>query len=144
VAEFKTKFNTGKQTWETPDEIFEPLDKEFGFTLDVCANSDNTKCKEFIPEEIDGLKTRWASFPKQICWMNPPFGEQGKWVKKAYEESQQGCVVVCLLPARTNTNWWHDYVMQNEVRFIKGRPKFKGAKHGLPQPLAIVIFKKVI
>lgn len=72
--------------------------------------------------------------------MNPPFGSQGKWVQKAYEESLNGITVVCLLPARTNTNWWHDYCMTGEIRFIRGRPKFKGAKHGLPQPLAIVIF----
>ncbi len=73
--------------------------------------------------------------------MNPPFGTQGAWVRKAYSESlRKGTTVVCLLPARTNTNWWHDYVMKGEVRFIRGRPKFKGAEHGLPQPLAIVVF----
>ena len=71
--------------------------------------------------------------------MNPPCGEQGRWLKKAYDEARNGCKVVCLLPSRTNTNWWHDFVMNGEVRFIRGRPKFVGAKHGLPQPLAIVI-----
>jgi hypothetical protein len=73
--------------------------------------------------------------------MNPPYNNVGKWIKKAYEESLQGAIVVCLVQSRTNTNWWHDYCMEGEVRFIKGRPKFKGCKHGLPQPLAIVIFK---
>ena len=137
MAEFKTKFSTGKQDWETPDEIFMPLDKEFNFTIDVCANYDNAKCSHYYTEESNALTQKWEG----VCWMNPPFGEQGKWVKKAFEESQKGCTVVCLLPAITNTNWWHNYVMKGEVRFIKGRPRFKGAKHGLPQPLAIVVFR---
>lgn len=136
MAEFKTKFDTGRQDWETPDSIFIPLDREFRFTLDVCALSSNAKCSYYFTPEIDGLSQQWTG----VCWMNPPFGSQGKWVRKAYEESQRGVTVVCLLPARTNTNWWHDYCMKGEVRFIRGRPKFKGAKHGLPQPLAIVIF----
>ena len=73
--------------------------------------------------------------------MNPPFRVQKQWVIKASEESKKGATVVMLLPTRTNTNWWHDYVMQGEVRFLRGRPKFKGAEHGLPQPLAIVVFR---
>jgi phage N-6-adenine-methyltransferase len=137
MAEFATKFGSKKQDWETPDEIYCPLDKEFGFTLDVCADSYNHKCNSYFDEKVNGLLQDWEG----VCWMNPPFGEQGKWVKKAYEESSFGVTVVCLLPARTNTNWWHDYCMKGEIRFIRGRPKFKGAKHGLPQPLAIVIFR---
>ena len=74
--------------------------------------------------------------------MNPPFGVQGKWIKKAYNESLKGTTVVCLMPSRTNTNWWHDYCMKGEIRFVRGRPIFKGAKHGLPQPLSIVIFRQ--
>lgn len=144
MAQFKTKFGTGRQDWETPESMFLPLDAEFHFTLDVCANEKNKKCVLYLPEHVDALSVSWASlgtegYPSR-CWMNPPFGKQGKWVKKAYEESRKGATVVCLLPARTNTNWWHDYCMKGEVRFIRGRPKFKGAKHGLPQPLAIVIF----
>lgn len=136
MAQFKTKFQSRRQDWETPDSIFGPLNEEFGFTLDVCATPENTKCKRFFTEDDDGLTRGWHG----VCWMNPPFGVQGKWVKKAYEEAKKGTTVVCLLPARTNTNWWHDYCMRGEIRFIRGRPKFKGAKHGLPQPLAIVIF----
>ena len=136
MAEFKTKFATGKQDWETPDSIFNSLDSEFNFSTDVCASHINAKCTIYFTPEMDGLSQYWSG----ACWMNPPFGEQGKWVKKAYDESQRGAVVVCLLPSRTNTNWWHDYCMKGEIRFIRGRPKFKGAKHGLPQPLAIVIF----
>lgn len=137
MAKFAEKFHSYSQDWETPDEIFEPLNKEFRITLDVCANSQNKKVDNFFDIELNGLSQCWCG----ACWMNPPFGLQGKWVKKAYEESLNGAVVVCLLPARTNTNWWHDYCMKGEIRFIRGRPKFKGAKHGLPQPLAIVIFR---
>jgi phage N-6-adenine-methyltransferase len=137
VAKFDTKFDSKREDWETPDSLFVPLHEEFGFNLDVCATPANAKCNSYFTKDDDGLKQDWEG----VCWMNPPFGEQGKWVKKAYEEFQKGCTIVCLLPARTNTNWWHDYVMKGEIRFIKGRPKFKGAKHGLPQPLAIVIFR---
>ena len=137
MARFKTKFESKNQEWETPDEIFHSLNHEFHFTLDVCALFHNTKCEKYFTPDIDGLSQPWHGW----CWMNPPFGNQGIWVKKAYEESQRGTTVVCLLPARTNTNWWHDYCMKGEIRFIRGRPKFKGAKHGLPQPLAIVIFR---
>lgn len=136
MAKFTTKFDSIRQDWETPDSIFQPLNQEFGFTLDVCATKENSKCESFFSPEKDGLSRKWTG----VCWMNPPFGSQGKWVQKAYEESLNGITVVCLLPARTNTNWWHDYCMTGEIRFIRGRPKFKGAKHGLPQPLAIVIF----
>jgi len=137
MARFETKFDSAKQDWETPGEIFLPLDGEFSFTLDVCAQSHNAKCANYFTDVDNGLNQVWSG----VCWMNPPFGEQGKWVKKAYEESLNGTTVVCLLPSRTNTNWWHDYCEKGEVRFIRGRPKFKGAKYGLPQPLAIVIFR---
>ena len=74
--------------------------------------------------------------------MNPPFNELKKWVEKAYKESLKGATVVCLIPSRTNTNWWHEYCMKGEIRYIKGRPKFKGCVHGFPQPLSIVVFHK--
>jgi len=140
MAKFnKSKFKSENQNWETPDEIFVPLNREFQFTLDVCASKENKKCEKYFDIESNGLTKDWKN---EICWMNPPFGEQGKWVKKAYEQSQnENSIVVCLLSARTNTNWWHDYCMKGEIRFIRGRPTFKGAKYGLPQPLAIVIFK---
>jgi phage N-6-adenine-methyltransferase len=137
VAKFDTKFDSKRQDWKTPDSIFGPLDKEFKFTLDVCATETNAKCPTFYTIEQDGLAQKWAG----VCWMNPPFGNQGQWVAKAFQSAQEGATLVCLLPCRTNTNWWHDYCMKGEIRFIKGRPIFKGAKHGLPQPLAIVIFR---
>lgn len=137
LAKFDTKFDSKKQDWETPDELFLPLNEEFHFTMDVCATDDNKKCDNFLSEDDDALLAEWSG----ICWMNPPFGNQGRWVKKAYQESRKGSLVVCLLPSRTNTGWWHDYCMKGEIRFIRGRPIFKGAKHGLPQPLAVVVFR---
>jgi phage N-6-adenine-methyltransferase len=139
LATFDTAFLSHKQDWETPRSIFEPLNKEFHFTLDTCATADNAKCEKYFTLEENGLKQEWQG----VCWMNPPFGDKAKWIKKAFKESVKGATVVCLVPARTNTNWWHDYCMKGEIRFIRGRPKFKGAKYGLPQPLAIVVFKHV-
>jgi len=140
MGNFDNKFESNRQDYETPQSLFEPLNKEFGFTLDVCATYDNTKCKDFIPPEVDGLNTNWDK--NKVCWMNPPFKTVGKWVEKAYNESMNGTTVVCLVASRTNTNWWHNFVMKaNEIRYVKGRPKFVGCKHGLPLPLSIVIFK---
>jgi len=132
------RFRSTNQEWETPDAIFEPLNQEFRFTLDVAASKNNHKCQRYITEKDDALSKSWAG---EVCWLNPPYRQVKLWIKKAYIESQNGAVVVCLVQARTNTNWWHDYCMKGEVRFIRGRPKFKGCIHGLPQPLAIVIFR---
>ena len=126
--------------YETPDEIFEPLNKEFGFTLDVCATAENAKCKKYFTKDDDALSKKWEG----VCWMNPPFGRvMQKFVKKAYEESRNGATVVMLIPVRSNTNWWHKYVMQGEIRFIRGEVKFKGHKNGLWQPMCIVAFLSV-
>lgn len=140
MTNFDTMFSSVKQDWITPDEIYNPLNDEFHFTLDVCASQDNTRCERFFSEQDDGLAQEWRG----VCWMNPPFKNKAKWIKKAYQSSIEGATVVCLIPARTNTNWFHDYCLKyGEVRFVRGRPKFKGAKHGLPQPLAIVIFRQL-
>jgi phage N-6-adenine-methyltransferase len=137
MANFSTAFKSSKQDWVTPSNLFQVLDDEFHFTLDVAASRDNAKCDKFFTVDDDGLKCDWGH---EICWMNPPYNNKKKWVIKAYNASLNGATVVCLIPARTNTNWWHDYCMKGEVRFIRGRVKFDGAKHGLPQPLAFVIF----
>jgi len=135
----KQKFASNSQEWATPDSVFIPLNDEFHFTLDVCATQENAKHSKFFSKEENALVQNWE---KHICWMNPPFNELKLWVKKAFEEGQkENTMVVCLLPARTNTTWFHDYCLKGEVRFIKGRPKFNEGKHGLPQPLAIVIFR---
>jgi phage N-6-adenine-methyltransferase len=131
------RFASNNQEYETPWELFNKCNEEFHFTLDVCANEKNHKLDNYINEETDSLKQTWDG----SCWMNPPYKDMKQWIIKAYNESRkEGTTVVCLIPARTNTNWWHEYCMKGEIRFIKGRPKFEGCVHGLPQPLALVIF----
>lgn len=125
--------------WETPPEVFEPLDAEFHFTLDVCATAENAKCARYFTEEEDGLKQDWDG----VCWMNPPYGREILgWMKKAVEESRKGATVVCLVPSRTDTRWWHEYAMQaDEIRYVKGRIRFVGAKDPAPFPSAVVVFR---
>jgi len=134
----KNVFASMQQDYATPDYLFNILDDEFHFTLDVCADCSNHKVHDnYFTEGQNALVRDWQG----ICWMNPPYKDKKKWIIKAYNESiKNHCIVVCLIPARTNTNWWHDYCMKGEIRFIKGRPIFEGMTHGLPQPLAIVIF----
>ena len=135
------RFNSQGTTRVTPNSIFDPLDEEFGFTLDVAADKFNSKCEKFFTESDNSLVQDWSN---DVCWMNPPFGRQIKlFVEKAYKESRKGAIVVCLLPVRSNTGWWHDYCMKGEIRFIRGRPKFEGYKYGLPWPLAIVVFSAI-
>jgi len=140
MADFdRNRFDSKTVEWSTPDNIYQPLNSEFKFTLDVCATADNAKCSKYYTKEQDGLAQQWDG----ICWMNPPYGrEMVKWLKKALAESYRGVTTVCLIPARTNTVWFHELCFeQAEVRFIKGRPKFGDADHGLPFPLAIIIYR---
>lgn len=134
------KFKGEKVEWETPLGFFTPLNKEFGFTLDVAADEENKKCNSFYSIEQDGLNQDWSN---QICWCNPPYGRiVPKWIEKAKEEAKKGATSVLLILAKTNTKWFHNLCMNaNEIRFVKGRPKFVGAKDGLPFPLMLVIFK---
>lgn len=126
--------------WATPQDFFDKLNAEFSFGLDVCATPENAKCPAFYTKEQDGLAQTWHK-SAAVCWMNPPYGRQiGAWMKKAYEESQNGATVVCLVPARTDTAWWHDYAMRGSVRFVRGRLKFGGGKNSAPFPSAVVIF----
>ena len=131
-------FMSKTDLWSTPQNTFDTLHKEFCFTLDVCANQDNAKCKLFFSQEQNGLAQDWEG----VCWMNPPYGREiGLWMRKAYESALAGATVVCLVPARTDTAWWHDYAMRGEIRFIKGRLKFGGCKNSAPFPSAIVVFR---
>ena len=125
--------------WETPKDLYDKLDAIFHFELDVCALPENAKCNRYFTPNDDGLKQEWRG----VCWMNPPYGRQiSKWIKKAYESAVYGgATVVCLIPARTDTAWWHDYAMKGEVRFIRGRLKFGGSKNSAPFPSAIVVFR---
>lgn len=138
MGEFDSnRFKSTNQSWETPDYLFEKINRKFNFTRDVCADHINTKCANFWSEQDSCLDKTWDG----ICWMNPPYKNMKKFIEKAYNE-RSNAIIVCLLPARTNTKWWHDWCMKGEVYFICGRPKFKGCKYGLPQPLAIVVFGK--
>ena len=126
--------------WETPQELYDELNKEFNFTLDPCATKESAKCIKYYTEEDNGLIQDWGG----VVFMNPPYGRQiNKWIEKAYNESLKGAIVVCLIPARTDTRYWWDYIFPYaEIRFIKGRIKFKkdGKSAPAPFPSAIVIF----
>ncbi len=132
-------FSSASDLWSTPKDFYDRLNSEFEFNLDPCATKENAKCETFYTLEKDGLKQDWG---KSTVFMNPPYGREiKKWMKKAYESSLRGAKVVCLVPSRTDTNWWHDYAMKGDVRFIKGLLKFGDAKNSAPFPSAIVIFK---
>ena len=144
MGKFAGKFESAKQDWETPWDFFKPIDDEFHFTLDAAASPLNTKVRDsFLTEIDDGLHTDWQH---HIVWINPPYGKEAQpikaWVQKCHDAARQGATCVILIPARTNTNWFHDLCLKHgEVRFVRGRPKFVGADHGLPQPLCLVIFR---
>ena len=135
----KTLTSSGKMDWGTPPEVFEPLDAEFHFTLDVCATAENAKCARYFTEEEDGLTQDWDG----VCWMNPPYGEfTDKWMRKAMEESRKGATVVCLVASRTGSRRWHKYAMKADaIVYLQGRVKFVGAKSGAPFDSAVVVFR---
>jgi phage N-6-adenine-methyltransferase len=124
--------------WATPQEFFERLNAEFKFELDVCALPENAKCPRYFTPQQNGLTQQWNG----VCWMNPPYGRTiGQWMQKAYESSLQGATVVCLVPARTDTEWWHNFAMKGEIRFVRGRICFGKATSAAPFPSAIVVFR---
>ena len=132
-------FSSKTDEHPTPIEVYDGLDREFHFTLDPCATPQNAKCPLFFTEADDGLSQDWG---KHKVFMNPPYGRSIiKWMKKAYESSEKGALVVCLIPSRTDTKWWHDYAMKGEIRFIRGRIKFEGSVNNAPFPSAIVVFR---
>ena len=135
----KGMFSSASNEWATPQEFFDQLNSEFHFTLDPCCTHDNAKCENHYTIEEDGLSQNWEG--RVFC--NPPYGrELPKWVKKCYEESLKGSLVVMLIPSRTDTRWFHDWIYgKAEIRFIKGRLKFGGSKQSAPFPSMVVIFK---
>jgi len=138
----KALYSTGNIEHETPDDLFNELDEEFNFNLDTAATAYNTKCYTYYDVYQDGLNSPWLG--NVFC--NPPYGRDvGKWVKKAHNEFQKGNadLIVMLLPSRTDTKWFHDYIYnQTEIRFVKGRLKFKGTNNSAPFPSMIVIWKR--
>lgn len=131
-------FSSKTDLWSTPQDFFDELDSEFHFTLDACALPENAKCDQYFTPEQDGLKHDWVG----TVWCNPPYGREiGTWVEKAYQAALGGAKVVMLLPARTDTKWFHKYIYgKAEIRFIKGRLKFGGSKNSAPFPSMVVIF----
>ena len=137
----RVMFSSATDLWATPQSFFDQLNNEFRFTLDPCATAENAKCRSFYTQEDDGLKQDWGG---QIVFCNPPYGREiKKWVRKCYEESKKpNTVVVMLIPARTDTAYFHDYIYKkSEVRFIRGRLKFGDAKNSAPFPSMVVIFR---
>ena len=137
-----TMFSSKTDLWSTPQDLFNELNSEFHFDIDVCADESNHKCDKYYSKEQDGLKQIWMG----TAWCNPPYGREiGKWVEKGYNSHNlyNNCIVM-LLPARTDTKWFHQYIYNNsnaEIRFIKGRLKFGNSKNSAPFPSMIVIFK---
>ena len=131
-------FSSASAEWETPQDFFDSIQREFHLTLDVCATNENHKLWDWFTKEDDGLAQNWNGWR---CWMNPPYGREiGKWVEKA--ATGGATIVVALLPARTDTRWFHQYIYNKaEVRFIKGRLKFGGHKNSAPFPSMLVIWK---
>jgi len=137
----KTMFSSATGNWATPQDFFDKLNWRFGpFDLDPCASTHNTKCANFFTEAEDGLGKSWEGF---TSFVNPPYGRGiDKWIAKGYNEAMNtGTKVVMLIPARTDTRYWHDYVMKaSEIHFVKGRLKFGDSKNPPPFPSAVVVF----
>lgn len=132
-------FSSETPEWYTPQDTFDALNAEFSFTLDPCCTHENAKCDMHFTQEDDGLNQDWGS---EVVFMNPPYGRTIKdWMRKAYESSLNGATVVCLVPARTDTAWWHDYAMKGEYRLLRGRLKFGGSMTNAPFPSAVVVFR---
>ena len=136
----KVHYSSKSNEWATPQKLFNDLDKIYNFTLDPCSTHENHKCEKYYTQEDNGLSQDWS---KDVVFMNPPYGRGIKhWVEKAYNESEKGAIVVCLIPARTDTTYWHDYIFPHatEIFFVRGRIKFGDGTAPAPFPSAIVIF----
>ena len=129
-------FSSKTDLWATPQDLFDKYDAIYHFETDVCALPGNAKCKRFFTPEMDGLKQEWTG----VCWCNPPYGRQiGKWVEKACKSF---ATVVMLLPARTDTKWFHDWCLPyGKIEFLRGRLKFGGCENSAPFPSMIVVFE---
>jgi phage N-6-adenine-methyltransferase len=141
-------FSSQSDEWETPDELFAELSKEFYFTLDAAANAENTKCEiyfgpgSWLTEDALSMPNWGIHAAPGAVWLNPPYSMVKQFVEKAAFEASMGATIVLLLPARTDTKWFHQYVYNRpgvEVRFLKGRLKFKGGKHSAPFPSMVVV-----
>jgi len=132
-------FTSATPEWATPQDLFDRLDAVHHFTLDVCATPQNAKCAQYFTKEQDGLSQEWSG----RVWMNPPYGREiGLWIDKALHASRTtASLVVCLLPARTDTKWFHELCFPHgKVEFLRGRLKFGGVKNSAPFPSMLVTF----
>ena len=135
----KSLYQSNNQCWETPHNLFAQLNKEFCFTLDAAADDTNHKCVIYYTKEDDSLKKNWIG----VVWLNPPYGRELKdWISKARSESIKGATVVCLVPVRSDTRWWHNDVMKSsEIRLLTRRLTFHGGTNKAPFPACIVVFR---
>jgi len=133
-------FSSKSDEWSTPWWIYNELDAEFHFDLDPCSTDENCKCEHYYTLADDGLSKSWSGY-NVFC--NPPYSQIAMWVEKAYMESRKpNTVVVMLIPSRTDTRWFHNYIYHKaEIRFIKGRLKFGNAIYNAPFPSMVVIFR---
>lgn len=159
-------FSKQSDEWSTPDDFWKELDREFLFEMDVAATRENAKMLPCITAAVDALSVDWfdafcegdATEARQcgvqppICWMNPPYSKCAEFIEKAALEARKGCTVVCLIPSRTDTRYWHEHIWNRErhqprpgveVRFIKGRLKFGEGKNSAPFPSVVVVFRPV-
>jgi site-specific DNA-methyltransferase (adenine-specific) len=132
-------FSSATEEWATPADFFDALNAEFHFTLDPCSTDENAKCVRHYTKEQDGLAQDWTG---ERVFCNPPYGrEMPRWIKKCAEHGRKGGVAVMLIPARTDTRAFHEYIYHKaEIRFIRGRLKFGGAKNSAPFPSMVVVF----
>jgi len=138
----KLMFSSKSDEWETPQNFFNKLNKTYKFTLDPCSTIESAKCEKYYTLEDDGLSKSWKN---ETVFVNPPYGKIKDWVKKAhYESINNGAVVVMLIPARTDTRYWHDYIMEeaDSIYFVKGRLKFGNSPNSAPFPSAVVVFDR--
>jgi phage N-6-adenine-methyltransferase len=140
-AQTKTIFSSEDNTWETPIEFFNELNREFNFTLDPCCETSTAKCSKYYTKEDDGLSKNWQG---ETVFCNPPYGREiYDWVEKcSVEGNKPNTTVVMLIPSRTDTRWFHEFIHgKAEIRFIKGRLKFGNSKNSAPFPSMVVIFR---
>ena len=133
-------YSSATEEWPTPRQFFDVLNAEFRFTLDPCATVDNAKAAQYFTRADDGLRQRWSG----SVFVNPPYGREiSKWLAKAYRERHRCSVIVCLIPSRTDTKYWHEFVMHaSELRFVRGRLRFEGGQHSAPFPSVVVVFRR--
>ena len=138
----KVIFSSASDEWATPQDFFDKLNEEFRFTLDPCANAENHKCDKYFTKEQNGLVQDWGT---ERVYCNPPYGRGiCEWVAKC---SRHSGLAVMLIPARTDTKWFHEYVYQKpnvELRFIKGRLKFGNSSNSAPFPSMVIVFNKEV